>query len=299
MDWSAFESHLNQTFADQGQPAIHIVSAHSVSGGDSHQAYQLHGRDKNWFLKLSEAANLAMLETEQHSLNAIVSSQTMLCPKPIVSGIFDNQAWLLMEHLTLSSHGNDYDRGRALAHMHHTINREPQPFGWFEDNYIGRTLQKNQWSSDWIHFYGEQRLRPQLELAQLRGGSSSLYQQGVELINLLPFWFQDYQPKASLLHGDLWGGNSAFDEDGEAVIFDPASYYGDRETDLAMTELFGGFSAEFYKGYDSVFPIDKGYQQRKTLYNLYHILNHFNLFGGHYQQQALQIIERLTQQAQH
>ncbi|MEA3405929.1 MAG: fructosamine kinase family protein [Pseudomonadota bacterium] len=297
MDWSDFSGTLSKAL---NQP-IHIETAHAVSGGDIHQAYQLHTLNGNLFLKLNQAQFLPLFETEAHNLSAIGNSCSIACPKVLGVGLYREQAWLVMEHLPLTSKGDDFQRGRNLAMMHHQINRtsptKTQPFGWFEDNYIGHTLQQNRWHSDWISFYAEQRLRPQLELAQLRGASRSLYDSGIELIDALPFWFQTYQPEASLLHGDLWGGNSAFTTDGEAVVFDPACYYGDRETDLAMTELFGGFTAEFYQGYNTVFPLDSGYQSRKALYNLYHILNHFNLFGGHYLEQSEQIIQHLLTQS--
>lgn len=289
MDWSDFSDTLSQSL----ERDFHIETAAPVAGGDIHQAYRLHTAQGNFFVKLNRAEALPMFKTEAHNLEAIAKSGSILCPKPIGFGLHNHQAWLLMEYLQLTSHGDDFQRGRDLALMHHQIHRDPQPFGWFEDNYIGHTLQSNRWHSDWIGFYGEQRLRPQLELAQLRGASRSLYDQGVLLIDKLPTWFEHYQPEASLLHGDLWGGNSAFTEQGDAVIFDPACYYGDRETDLAMTELFGGFSAVFYSGYNEVFPLDAGYQQRKPLYNLYHILNHFNLFGGHYEHQAQRTIDQL------
>ena len=296
MDWNDFTVHLNQHLKQVEQPEIQIISTHEVTGGDSHQAYQLHTADKNFFLKLSPAQNLPMLQTEMHNLNAILQSQTITCPQPYATGTYQQHAWLLMEFIPLTSQGDDFERGKSLAFMHHQINRQAKPFGWFEDNYIGLSLQHNQWHLDWISFYGQQRLKPQLELALLRGASQSLYQSGMTVIEQLPHWFQDYQPKASLLHGDLWGGNSAFDNSGEPIVFDPACYYGDRETDIAMSELFGGYTAEFYAGYNDLFPLDQGYSQRKPLYNLYHILNHFNLFGGHYEQQAQKIIDHLIKQ---
>jgi len=298
MDWQDFSQHLSEHL----NQTIHIETAHPISGGDIHRAYQLHTASGNYFLKLNSLQALPLFETEAHSLNAIYQSNTMHCPKVLGYGVYQKQAWLLLEHLQLTSRGDDFQRGRDLAFMHHQLNHDSKPFGWFEDNYIGHTLQKNQWHFEWIDFYGQQRLLPQLELSQLNGASRKLYDAGVELIEYLPFWFENYSPKASLLHGDLWGGNSAFIEaydckhEPEAVIFDPASYYGDRETDIAMTELFGGFSQQFYDGYNDVFPLDSGYQQRKALYNLYHIINHFNLFGGHYQNQSLSIINSLLQQ---
>ncbi len=295
MDWQAFSENINQHLNGKYSP-IQIHSAHAISGGDIHQAYQLHSTDKNYFLKFNHRQYLPLFETELHSLNAIRSSNTITCPQPLATGIFNDQAWLLMEFVNLTANkqpADEVQRGRALAHMHHQINRDAKPFGWFENNFIGLSQQHNHWHMDWPDFYGQQRLKPQLELATLRNAPASLYQLGLELIGQLPFWFTDYTPEASLLHGDLWGGNSGFDETGEPIVFDPACYYGDRETDLAMTELFGGFTADFYTGYNALFPLDAGYQTRKPLYNLYHILNHFNLFGGDYAQQAEKIIRQL------
>lgn len=294
MDWLT----LSKTLSEQLNQPIQIETAHSVSGGDIHQAFQLHTNQGNLFLKLNQAHLLPLFETEAHNLNAIRQSFSIRCPKVLGYGLYqNNQAWLLMEYFNLTAQGDDYQRGKDLALMHHQVHKTPQPFGWFEDNYIGHTLQTNHWHSSWVAFYAQQRLKPQLELAQLRGASRELFDQGHKLIESLAFWFTTYQPEASLLHGDLWGGNSAFTTEGDAVVFDPACYYGDRETDIAMTELFGGFSAQFYAGYNEVFPLDSGYQQRKPLYNLYHIINHFNLFGGHYEQQALQVINALLKQA--
>ncbi|MDX1352969.1 MAG: fructosamine kinase family protein [Thiomicrorhabdus sp.] len=300
MNWLAFSQHLTEQL---GEP-FHIKTAHSVSGGDIHQAYQLHTDRGNLFLKMNQASLLPLFATEAHNLNAIFQSNTIRCPKVFGFGVYENnQAWLLMEHLALSHQGDDFQRGRELAFMHHQIHQASQPFGWFEDNYIGHTLQKNQWQFNWVDFYGQQRLQPQLELAQLRGAHNTMFELGQQLIAALPFWFEHYTPKASLLHGDLWGGNSAFVIDehnknsSEAVIFDPACYYGDRETDIAMTELFGGFSQAFYEGYNDLFPLDVDYPKRKPLYNLYHIINHFNLFGGSYEQQAIKIMQNLLKQS--
>ncbi|WP_028485671.1 fructosamine kinase family protein [Thiomicrorhabdus chilensis] len=292
MNWKEFSHTLSQTLSQ----SIHIETAAPVSGGDIHQAFKLHTHTGNYFLKLNHLEALPLFETEVHNLRAITRSGSILCPKPLGFGRHNEQAWLLMEHLQLTSKGDDFQRGRDLALMHHQINHETKPFGWFENNYIGHTPQLNRWHSDWVGFYGEERLRPQLEMTQLNDAPRQLYELGCELIERLPNWFQNYQPEASLLHGDLWGGNSAFTTSGDAVVFDPACYYGDRETDLAMSELFGGFSDAFYAGYNEVFPLDRDYAKRKPLYNLYHILNHYNLFGGHYAQQAQGTIEQLLQQ---
>lgn len=292
MQWSALAQHLSEHLQQQ----IRIDNAQAVSGGDINQAYQLQSNQGPLFLKLNQAELAPLFATEAHSLHAIAKTHSIRCPNVLGHGVFANQAWLLMEYLELSANGNDRQRGQAVARMHQHTNQDPKPFGWFEDNFIGHSKQPNSWHSDWATFYGQQRLKPQLELAIMRGASQTLYQQGMQLIDNLEPFFTRYQPQASLLHGDLWAGNSAFinsEPNNEAVLFDPASYYGDRETDLAMTEMFGGYSREFYAGYHAVYPIDAGYQERKPLYTLYHVLNHYNLFGGHYGSQAQSLIKQL------
>ncbi|MBI5626988.1 MAG: fructosamine kinase family protein [Nitrosomonadales bacterium] len=166
-------------------------------------------------------------------------------------------------------------------------------FGFAHKNFIGTTPQPNGWKNSWIDFWREQRLGFQLRLAKQNGYGSQLQTLGERLIDALPAFFENHTPQPSLLHGDLWRGNHSFLADGTPVIFDPAPYYGDRECDLAMTELFGGYPADFYAAYRAAFPLDEGYAVRKDLYNLYHILNHANLFGNGYARQAEQMMLRL------
>jgi fructosamine-3-kinase len=142
-------------------------------------------------------------------------------------------------------------------------------------------------------FLREQRLLPQLQLATANGADAKLIERGERLCELLGQFFRQYQPRPSLLHGDLWGGNWSADTTGGPVIFDPAVYYGDREADLAMTRLFGGFGASFYSAYETAWPLDADAATRSTLYNLYQVLNHCNLFGGGYQRQARAMIDQL------
>ncbi|MGB8408842.1 MAG: fructosamine kinase family protein, partial [Gallionella sp.] len=169
----------------------------------------------------------------------------------------------------------------------------PSRFGFDHDNFIGTTPQPNGWKNNWIDFWRENRLGFQLRLAAQNGYGGQLQDLGVRLLDALPVFFNSYTPQPSLLHGDLWGGNHAYLPDGTPVIFDPATYYGDRECDLAMTELFGGYSAEFYAAYRAAYPPDAGYAVRRDLYNLYHVLNHANLFGGGYARQAEQMMQKL------
>jgi len=188
-------------------------------------------------------------------------------PRVLERGVRSGRAFIALEHLALEASGDYAALGRMLAALHRQTGSR---FGWQRDNYIGLSPQKNGWCDDWSEFWRERRMRPQLERAGLR----------VDL-GKLDRLLENHQPAPSLLHGDLWSGNAGFTKEGP-VIFDPAVYYGDRETDVAMTELFGGFPREFYGGYDEAWPLDAGYEKRKHLYNLYHLLNHLNLFGGGY-----------------
>lgn len=166
-------------------------------------------------------------------------------------------------------------------------------YGYVQDNFIGTTPQPNSWKDNWVDFWREQRLGFQLRLAQENGYGGRLQHLGQKLLDALPAFFAGYTPQPSLLHGDLWSGNHSFLADGTPAVFDPAAYYGDREADLAMTELFGGYPADFYAAYRAAYPLDTGYAVRRDLYNLYHILNHANLFGGGYVRQAEQMMQRL------
>jgi fructosamine-3-kinase len=178
---------------------------------------------------------------------------------------------LVLEHLELTRDGDYAALGRMLAQLHRA---KGERFGWPRDNFIGLGDQPNGWSDDWAEFFLEKRLKPQAAKCGLSGQLPDV--RGI---------LAGHRPAPSLLHGDLWSGNTGFTADGP-VIFDPAVYYGDREADLAMTELFGGFPREFYSAYREDFPLDQGYERRKHLYNLYHLLNHLNLFGGQYLQQV-------------
>ena len=191
-------------------------------------------------------------------------------PEPFAHGIRDGQAFIEMERLELGARADWPAMGRMLAALHRN---SADRFGWASDNWIGLSPQENGWYEDWASFFLEKRLIPQAARAEQNGHRIEL----PDVKKLL----EGHRPKASLLHGDLWSGNAGFTAEGP-VTFDPAVYYGDREADIAMTELFGGFPREFYAAYNEAFPLPPGYERRKHLYNLYHLLNHLNLFGGGY-----------------
>lgn len=268
-----------------------IIETHEpVSGGSINAAWRISGSHKQYFVKLNSANALDMFEAESAGLRELEAAHAIRVPATICCGKVDKQSFLVLEYIELGHKCNMAAFGERIAELHrHTSSR----FGWKRDNTIGSTLQKNQYSSDWITFWRELRLGFQLSLAEQNGYTGSLVSEGKRLMELLPALFADYQPAASLLHGDLWSGNYGMDTQYDPVIFDPAVYYGDREADIAMTEMFGGFDNSFYQGYNSAYPLDAGYSVRKQLYNLYHVLNHLNLFGGGYRFQADSLIGQL------
>ncbi|MHB8914879.1 MAG: fructosamine kinase family protein [Thiobacillus sp.] len=282
---------ISQAIADASGTPFKPQAQRSISGGCINQSYLLSDNKRSFFVKLNDAKRLPMFEAEAAGLQQILASNTVRAPHPLCHGLADEQAFLVMEYLDLRAHGDAAALGEQLAAMH----RPPQSyFGGPRDNTLGSTPQPNTQTATWIEFVRDKRLGYQLRLAAQNGYGGKLQTQGEKLLATLDHFFTDYQPHASLLHGDLWGGNHAYLADGTPVIFDPAVYYGDRETDLAMTELFGGFAPAFYAAYQEVWPLDAGYAERKTLYNLYHILNHANLFGGGYAAQALQMVSQLN-----
>jgi protein-ribulosamine 3-kinase len=299
--WEAIAETISQT---SGEPFV-VREQHGLGGGCINSAWRIGDGERHFFVKLNSGDKLAMFEAEYDGLNELAGAGAIRVPQPLATGVAAGQAFIVMEALELGGSGSQAELGRQLAALHgHGADR----FGWYRDNTIGSTHQSNRQHDDWLTFWREERLGPQLQMAQRNGASQALLQRGERLLDAFPQLFAGYTPAPSLLHGDLWSGNYAFmSRDGRyagtpggnvPVIFDPAVYYGDREAELAMTELFGGFSAEFYAAYNEVWPLDPGYQIRKTLYNLYHILNHFNMFGGGYASQAEGMMGRLLAELQ-
>lgn len=264
----------------------------SVSGGCINQTYCIEGGNHRFFVKLNNVTSMSMFEAEATGLQEIKNSHTLRVPTPVCWGRNETNAWLVLEYLDIESTSKcgSTALGTGLAAMHRM---SFEKFGWMQNNTIGSTPQINEFSFDWIQFWRKHRLGYQLQLAQTNGYTRELQKQGEHLMAELDAFFPGTPPIASLLHGDLWNGNYSFDPMGHPILFDPAVYYGDRETDLAMTELFGGFPETFYAAYREAYPLDSGYKTRKTLYNLYHILNHLNLFGRSYLYQAEQMISKL------
>jgi len=268
----------------------------AVGGGDIHASYRLETNSGPLFLKLNDADSLAMFAAEADGLAAIRQTDAIRVPEVIAYAGDDQLSFLLLEWLEMSSGGprEDRDLGRGLARLHRSRGKW---HGWSGDNFIGSTPQINTPSDDWIDFYRECRLKPQFEMAARNGFGGPLQDLGNELGKRLNGLLGSHHPSPSLLHGDLWGGNKAALPDGTPVIFDPAAYYGDRETDLAMTRLFGGFGESFYSAYEEEWPLPEGAGVRCRLYQLYHLLNHLNLFGASYLNRATDIANSLLKAA--
>jgi protein-ribulosamine 3-kinase len=262
----------------------------NLPGGDINHAALIRSGDIKWFVKYHSNPPNGMFAAEAQALAEIAAQECIRVPSPVALGSDGSTSWLVLEYLELSPSGPAALLGEQLAAMHSISKRR---FGWSCDNYIGTTRQINKDSDNWVEFWGDSRLRPQLAFAKTAGFSSRLLLKGERLLENLKKLMDGHQPAASLLHGDLWAGNKAFTVEGQPVIFDPASYYGDRETDIAMTELFGGFEADFYAAYQACSPLPDGYRLRRDLYNLYHMLNHLNLFGGAYLSRCENMIDRL------
>ncbi|MDQ6968166.1 MAG: fructosamine kinase family protein [Mariprofundaceae bacterium] len=264
----------------------------AVTGGSINQSYRLDMGKKSLFIKLHQVQYASMFEAEAAGLQALRETAVIRVPEIYACACDDNFSWLVMAYITLGSHNSVSEKlfAQQLAAMHACMG---ESFGWFRNNTIGSTAQINTANIDWVNFYREHRLGYQLKLAKEHGFDTSLQDKGERLMADLPAFFTAYEVQPSLLHGDLWAGNHAVDSDGNPVIFDPAVYYGDRETDIAMTELFGGLSRDFYAAYHDAYPLHEGYHVRKGLYNLYHILNHANLFGGSYVRQAETMMDQL------
>ena len=272
--------------------SLHSQPASRVHGGSINECYRWEGDAGPLFVKVAPARGSAMFEAEAAGLEELRRARAVRVPRVMSVGTSAGKAWLALEWVQIgpASSCTDAALGERLARQH----RSTQPaFGWSRDNTIGSTPQPNDWDRNWVAFFRERRLRHQLNLAAANGYGGRLQHRGGVLLERVGEFFSTYQPVPSLLHGDLWGGNRAADERGNPVIFDPAVYYGDREAELAMTRLFGGFGADFYRAYEAAWPLAAGAAVRTELYNLYHVLNHLNLFGTGYLGQALSLIDNL------
>lgn len=286
--WNDIAAAISEAVGARFEPA----TVSEIGGGCINRAARLADDRRSYFVKINDRASLPMFEAERDGLDEIGAPAVLRVPRPVTSGVAGGMAYLVLEFIPMSRVSGEgwVLLGERLAALHRT---SASAFGWHRDNTIGSTPQVNDWTADWLAFWRTNRLGFQLDLAVENGLNDSTIRAGRRLMERLEGLFVGYEPLPSLLHGDLWGGNVAACDGGEPVLFDPAVYYGDREADIAMSELFGRFDPGFYEAYRNAWPLDSGHAERKTLYNLYHVLNHFNLFGGGYGGQAGAMIDRL------
>lgn len=277
---------------DTGLPA-RVDAVGEIGGGSISRALLVESGGNRYFVKVNDVTLTAMFAAEADGLSALAACPALRVPRVVGHGASDRHAFLVLEHLplqTLRERAHGIAAGHALAALHRIRGSH---FGWRRDNFIGSTPQHNAEHRAWPFFFARRRLLPQLELARRDAQHKRLVADGERLAETLAALFVDHRPEPSLLHGDLWHGNAAIDDAGLLALFDPAVYFGDRETDLAMSELFGGFPDSFYAAYREAWPLADGFAQRKMLYNLYHVLNHLNLFGSGYLHQAERMVARL------
>jgi protein-ribulosamine 3-kinase len=270
-----------------------LSSTAEVGGGSISRTLRLDGDSGPVLLKLEVAEREDMLRAETESLAALRRTGAVAVPAVLACGTAGGRAYLALEWVDFGAKTQQAERnlGRALVDLHRSTAAD---FGWHRDNYIGRTPQPNERREDWSRFLRDMRLGPQLELARRNGFPREAATLGARLLDDLEQLLEGHSPAPSLLHGDLWGGNWGATRDGTPYLYDPAVYFGDREADLAMTRLFGGFGPDFYRAYEREWPLPAGWELRVELYNLYHVLNHFNLFGGTYASQAAGSLRRLV-----
>lgn len=270
-----------------------ITQAEAVGGGCIAEAARVQAGGQAYFLKYGTGAVVRTFEAEALGLQTLRAAESVLViPAVVAQQTEDASGFLLLEWLeqTRATPAFWEHLGRGLAELHR---HEGTAYGFAQDNFIGRTPQPNAWTQTWPAFFRTQRLEPQVALARAHGRWDRSWDPALQrLYQRLPDLLPEMPPR-SLLHGDLWSGNKLPTTAGAAII-DPAVYYGHREADLAMTELFGGFDARFYDAYRAAWPLEPGYESRREIYNLYHLLNHLNLFGGGYAGSVARVLERFA-----
>lgn len=277
-------------------PPAAMMHGYSHHQHKTQQQFTVQTQGGAFFIKTQELHALPRFAAEQDSLLSILATQTIAVAAPLSAGTLQRgdtpaMAYLILQHIPLAVHGDWFSAGQQLAQMH--SHHSQQGYGFGRTTWCGEHAQDNRWNQHWGDFFVQQRLLPMLQALQQQGINLPHQEQALDYARRL---LEDHQPPASLLHGDLWSGNIGFNPDRQLsypVLFDPASYYGDAEADLAMTELFGRFPQRFYEGYHSIAAVRPGYEQRRPLYQLYHLLNHAGQFGGSFLLQAEHLLAQM------
>jgi fructosamine-3-kinase len=261
-----------------------IDAAASVGGGCIANACRLETDASPLFLKYGDDDVARTFPGEAAGLEALAAADSPLTVPTVVDRAppsDEHPGFLVMDWINPGRQGRRFWEtfGQGLAALHRQTEAE---YGFEDDNFIGRLPQQNEWMDNWPAFFRSQRLEPQVQMARERSRWRAEWTRPLEqLYRRLPEILPG-APEASVLHGDLWKGNFMVTATGTPALIDPATYYGHREADLAMTELFGGFQDRFYDAYRAAWSLEPGYETRKEVYNLYHLINHLNLFGAGY-----------------
>jgi len=293
--WQCIEQAISvetgKEFIISDKQAISFGSASLSSNNDQplNLSFKVTDGERSFFIKLNRKECLINFQAEAYSLKQLKSLTHLACPDVTTIGTSLDKSFLVLDYVNFNKAKPAlwHQLGQQLAQMHYET--QHGQFGWQHDNFIGNTIQPNHWSSNWTTFFANQRIAWQLQLLSER----SIILGDIDHISQVCHdALLHHEVTPCLVHGDLWQGNTGFTND-QAMIFDPACYYGDREVDIAMTELFGQFPDDFYHGYQAEYPLDDGFEQRKIVYNFYHVLNHANIFGGIYIEQAKALVTRI------
>ncbi|MCC5874585.1 MAG: fructosamine kinase family protein [Candidatus Sumerlaeia bacterium] len=285
-----------RVLSDHLRQEVEVTPGRGLGGGCINNAECVTTSAGRFFLKSNPSPLPGMFPREAEGLQALASVGAIAVPEPIHAsdGGEDFPPFLLTTYIEPGRKGPEFfqEFGRAFARLHREGTGER--FGFDRDNYIGATPQPNKWCEDWVEFFREHRLGFQLKLARRNGHGGELQRLGDKLLGRLGEYLAAPDEPPTILHGDLWGGNYMVGAEGAPVLIDPAAYYGRREADLAMTRLFGGFDRDFYAAYEEAWPLADGSEARLEIYELYHLLNHLNLFGGGYLGGCLGILRRFA-----
>jgi protein-ribulosamine 3-kinase len=290
----SLQSRIEAVISSSTNQEAEFVDSKIAHGGCINDSRVVTLKDgRQFFIKTHAQAKLypGLFETEFEALQLLAKPEVIQVPKPIVY----NDDFIVMDVFKEGSPTSDWQEqiGRRLAQLH--LATQKDQYGFEKDNYLGTTKQINHWQDRWLDFWREQRLGAQLKLFSSKTNEDDpILKAGERLIDKLDLLIGDINESAVLLHGDLWSGNASANEQGEPIIFDPASYYGHREAEIGMMRLFGGFGSRCEAAYTEVWSLEEGSEQRISLYRLYHELNHLNLFGQSYYQSCLSTINALS-----
>lgn len=283
---TSLQAAIGEILQEEAADSTPIERMNRVGGGDINAAAHLRTGKRDYFIKWNPRPLPGMFLAEARGLRELAAAGKVRVPRVYGSreGTGKRPAFIVMEWLGGGANKQGRKLGEALGRGLAALHQHSQPsFGWRFENYIGSLPQHNDETTDWLTFYRDRRIGFQMELAASKGRMPARRRrQIVRLMERLDEWIDPSEVRPALLHGDLWGGNYMAGPGGEPVLIDPAVYFGDREVELAFTELFGGFSPTFYAAYDEVWPLSPGYQARKQLYQLYPLMVHLNLFGEGY-----------------